>query len=60
METLEKIRELVDNMTVDGIKFFTKGNNSAGIRARKTAQEIKELLKKFRSEIVDKRSEDDV
>ncbi len=52
METLEKIKELTEVLSVDATKFY-KGNKSAGTRARKTAQELKALLQKFRGEILD-------
>jgi hypothetical protein len=51
MDTLEKIKELTELLSVEGNKFFT-GNKSAGTRARKTAQELKALLQEFRSEIL--------
>ena len=38
METLEKIKEATELLSVDATKFF-KGNKSAGTRARKAAQE---------------------
>jgi hypothetical protein len=60
METVEKIKELTELLSVDANKFY-KGNKSAGTRARKTAQELKALLQKFRGEILDhKKSEDNV
>jgi hypothetical protein len=54
METLEKIKELTELLSVDATKFY-KGNKSAGTRARKTAQELKSLLQSFRGEILDER-----
>jgi len=58
METVEKIKELTELLSVDASKFY-KGNKSAGTRARKTAQELKALLQKFRGEILEyKKSED--
>jgi hypothetical protein len=58
METVEKIKELTELLSVDANKFY-KGNKSAGTRARKTAQELKSLLQKFRGEILEhKKSED--
>jgi hypothetical protein len=53
METLEKIKQLVELMSTDAEKVFTKGNRSASIRARKCAQEIKSLAGQFRKEILD-------
>lgn len=54
METLEKIKVLTETLSVDVTKFF-KGNNSAGTRARKSAQELKALLQSLRNEILDER-----
>jgi len=53
METLDKIKKLVEDMSVDTSKVFNKGNRSASIRARKSAQEIKNLIGQFRKEILD-------
>jgi hypothetical protein len=57
METLEKIKELTELLSVDAPKFF-KGNKSAGTRARKSAQDLKALLQVLRGEILEhKKSE---
>jgi hypothetical protein len=53
METLTKIKGLVEKMSVDTQKVFEKGNRSASIRARKYAQEIKLLIASYRKEILD-------
>ena len=52
METLGKIKELVENLSVDTVKFFEKENKSAGIRARKEAQQLKNLCQELRKEIL--------
>jgi hypothetical protein len=52
METLEKIKELTELLSVDATKFY-KGNKSAGTRARKSAQELKALLQEFRTEVLE-------
>ena len=52
METLQKIKDLVEKMSVDTTKVFEKGNRSASIRARKYAQEIKELIPMYRKELL--------
>ena len=57
METVEKIKELTELLSVDASKFY-KGNKSAGTRARKTAQELKALLQQFRGEILEDRKKD--
>ena len=58
LNTLEQIRELTDILTVDTNKAY-KGNVSAGIRARKTSQDIKSLLQKLRAEILDHKKDTD-
>ena len=55
METLEKIKTLVETLSTESTKFFEKGNKSAGTRARSAAQELRELLKTFRGEILEAR-----
>ena len=53
METLDRIKKLVELMSADTDKVYNKGNRSAAIRARKYAQEIKTLVGVFRKEILD-------
>jgi len=53
METLNKIENLVTSVKVDTEKFFEKQNKSAGVRARKCAQELKSLLQELRKEILE-------
>jgi hypothetical protein len=52
METLEQIKTLVETLSAETTKFYTKGNHSAGTRARKSAQELKELMQVLRKEIL--------
>jgi len=59
METLKKIDELFMNMKVDTEKVYLKGNRSASIRARKYAQEIKQLIGVYRKEILDEMKKHD-
>jgi len=59
METLKKIKDLVERMSVDTQKVFDKGNRSASIRARKYAQEIKQLIGIYRKEILDEMKKHD-
>jgi hypothetical protein len=54
METLEQIKIMTETLSVDVTKFYN-GNNSAGTRARKTAQELKSLLQKLRGEVLENR-----
>jgi hypothetical protein len=53
METLKKIKDLVEKMSVDTTKVYEKGNRSASIRARKYAQELKTLIATYRKEILE-------
>lgn len=53
METLKKIKDLVERMSVDTQKVYDKGNRSASIRARKYAQEIKLLISIYRKDILE-------
>jgi hypothetical protein len=57
METLEKIKLLTEEMSIDVAKFY-KGNDSAGTRARKQAQELKTLLQQLRVDILEERKRD--
>ena len=52
MDTLNKIKELVEKMSVDTTKVYQKGNRSASIRARKHAQEIKELILSLKKKFI--------
>ena len=53
METLVKIKDLVEKMSIDTSKVYEKGNRSASILARKYAQDIKNLISLYRKEILD-------
>ena len=53
METLTQLETLVTSIKVDAEKFFDKKNKSAGIRARKSAQELKAVLQILRKEILE-------
>ena len=52
METLEKIKVLTEQLSVDTTKIF-ECNKSAGTRARKSAQELKALMQQLRGEILE-------
>ena len=59
METLKKIKDLVEKMSVDTQKVFDKGNRSASIRARKYAQEIKILISTYRKDVLEEMKKHD-
>jgi len=48
MELFEKIELLVADTRGDAVKFFQKGNKSAGTRIRKNMQELKKLAQELR------------
>ena len=52
MKTLEEIKSIFETLTAETTKFYTKNNQSAGTRARKAAQELKELMQVLRKEIL--------
>lgn len=52
METLARIKDLIEKMSVETQKVYTRGNRSASVRARKHAQEVKSLLSVYRREIL--------
>lgn len=55
LTTIELIKLKTEEMSIDTAKFY-KGNQSAGTRARKAAQELKALLQTLRVEILDNRN----
>ena len=59
METLKKIKDLVEKMSVDTQKVYDKGNRSASIRARKYAQEIKLLIEVYRKDVLEEMKKHD-
>lgn len=48
---LEQIKNAVSDLEVEHDKFYEKGNNSAGTRARKLLQDIKKLSQAGRDDI---------
>ena len=58
METLEQLKVLMEELSVDTTKFF-KGNKSAGTRARKLSQDMKALLQQLRGEILENKKQND-
>jgi uncharacterized protein YecE (DUF72 family) len=53
METLKKIKDLVERMSIDTEKVYFKGNKSASIRARKNAQQLKTIIGLYRREVLE-------
>lgn len=51
MSRLQELRELLDSFEKDFIKFYDKGNKSAGTRVRKHMNELKRKAQEIRKEI---------
>lgn len=59
MSRFHEVKSLVDSLEEDMEKFYSKGNKTAGTRARKTLQEMKKLAQEIRIEIQEKKNEDE-
>jgi hypothetical protein len=57
MEIFSQIKELVEEAELDAIKFYERGNKAAGVRLRKTMQEIKGLAQELRLDVNQVRQE---
>jgi uncharacterized protein YaaR (DUF327 family) len=53
MEILQKMKSLMEQISIDTDKVNRKGNYSASVRARRNAQELKTLVPRFRKEILE-------
>ncbi|MEX0944614.1 MAG: histone H1 [Balneolaceae bacterium] len=53
MSRNEQLKSLVADLEDDIVKFYEKGNKTAGTRARKKLQDIKNLSQEIRLEIQD-------
>jgi hypothetical protein len=51
LEQLEQIRQALDTIQDDAVKFTEKGNKAAGTRIRKQMQEIKALAQAVRTSV---------
>ncbi len=51
MNRFNEIKTLVDDLEVDMEKFYSKGNKTAGTRARKILQDLKKLSQEIRVDI---------
>ena len=55
MNNLEELKNMLDLLEVDLIKFYEKGNKAASIRARKTLQNIKAQAQQIRVDVSETR-----
>jgi len=51
MDRLQELKDLVDSFEKDFVKFYEKGNKSAGTRVRKHMNELKRKAQEIRKEI---------
>lgn len=58
MEAYETLRKLVE-AAADDVQKAAGGNKAAGVRARKTMQEIKDAAQEVRKQLLDLRGEGD-
>lgn len=54
MEKYEELKTLVSSMEDDANKFYEKGNKAAGVRLRKTLQDVKTLAQALRLDVSSK------
>lgn len=51
MEKFENLKALIESLTEDMDKFYTKENNAAGTRVRQGLQQIKQVAQEIRLDI---------
>jgi cytochrome c556 len=51
MSRLQELRDLVDSFEKDFVKFYDKGNKSAGTRVRKHMNDLKRKAQEVRKEV---------
>jgi len=51
MNRLQELRDLLTTFEKDFIKFYEKGNKSAGTRVRKSMNELKKKAQEIRKEV---------
>jgi hypothetical protein len=57
MENFNDLKTLIASMEEDVTKFYEKGNKAAGVRVRKTLQEVRTLAQAMRLEVSAKNKE---
>ncbi len=53
MSRIQELRDLIDTFEKDFVKFYDKGNKSAGTRVRKSMNELKKKAQDIRKEVQD-------
>lgn len=57
MENFNDLKTMIASMEEDVVKFYEKGNKAAGVRVRKTLQEVRTLAQAMRLEVSAKNKE---
>ena len=58
MNRLQELRDLLTTFEKDFVKFYEKGNKSAGTRVRKHMNELKRMAQEIRKEVQDIKAQD--
>ena len=59
MNRLQELKDLVSSFEKDFIKFYEKGNKSAGTRVRKSMNELKKKAQEIRKEVQELKAKTD-
>jgi hypothetical protein len=59
MSKFNELKALVESFEKDFIKFYDKGNKSAGTRVRKAMNELKRKAQEIRKEVQELKAKDD-
>jgi hypothetical protein len=54
MDIFNQLREVIDAVEADAIKFYDKKNKAAGTRVRKAMQDIKKIAQDVRTDVSEK------
>jgi phosphoglycerate-specific signal transduction histidine kinase len=58
MDRLQELKDLVVSFEKDFVKFYEKGNKSAGTRVRKHMNELKRKAQEIRKEVQERKAAD--
>jgi hypothetical protein len=54
MDIFNQLKEVIDSVEADAIKFYDKKNKAAGTRVRKAMQDLKKIAQDVRLDISEK------
>jgi len=57
MSRLQELRDMLNTFEKDFVKFYDKGNKSAGTRVRKSMNELKKKAQEIRKEVQEIKSQ---